>query len=142
MATRCVFAFYAQPDAQKFMDDRVVAMVYKHWDGYPESIIPLLQDFFAELDTHVQDRRYNDPSYLAAKLVVYLADRTRDSNDHKLEFLDVGVVMEAPSDVEYRYEILCYDLEGGHPRVSAVHIHSGNVKHYKFRNKNKEVSNA
>lgn len=100
-------------------DSDSTAIVYRHPDGYPEGHGKFLVEFLDDLAENVADTRFSDPSYLAAKLVVALA---REFNvdyhfgddeleitrkDHPLDFLSVGVVMEDPGDIEYRYEVIC-----------------------------------
>jgi hypothetical protein len=64
----------------------------------------------------LSDSRLNDPTYLAAKYVVWLAGQFNKhydaekvkfvKNKSPLEFLSVGVVMEDPDDIEYKYVIV------------------------------------
>jgi len=104
-------------------DDR--AIVYRHSDGYPDG---LGQDLarFIRAARKLQDPRLNDASYLAAKWVVFDVTEyqkyMRDSNARMkaegmkpyypdpvdpLDFLGVGIVLEDPGDIEYRYNIDC-----------------------------------
>ena len=51
------------------------AMLYKHWDGYPEAILPWLKEFYKEF---YKSRGGDDPAYCLAQLVrssVLLADK-------------------------------------------------------------------
>ena len=41
------------------------AMVYKHWDGYPDATLPWLQDF----NTRFFTKRGDDPEYKFAQLL-------------------------------------------------------------------------
>ncbi len=110
----------------KSEDESPAAIVYRHPDGYPEGHGRFLVEFLDDLEANVTDTRFTDPTYLAARLVVALArefnvKHTFDDgkfvttpNDHPLDFLSIGVVMEDPGDIEYRYEIIC---SGGRPEV-------------------------
>jgi len=110
MSTRATTHFQRQNKTQ--------AIIYRHPDGYPEGLGQDLKDFFQELKTDVRDPRFEDPAYLAAKWVVRDAQRyarhlvhVGDTMDyeptHPLEFLSVGVTMEDPSDIEFRYIVDC-----------------------------------
>lgn len=131
------------------------AIVYRHPDGYPEGHGVDLQRFFADVEEQAQDTRFNDASYLAAKLVVWLADMFADKtmtrteadearvpileNAYKmgdteyvrvkarmLDFLSVGVMMEDPGDIEYRYEVDCDAKdEKGRPVVKCLALEWG-----------------
>lgn len=96
------------------------AKVYRHSDGYPEGHGVDLQRFFSDVEEQTRDTRYTDPTYLAAKLVVWLAGEF--SAPGSLDFLGVGIVQEDPSDVEYVYVIDCDALgEDGRPKVTCHH---------------------
>ncbi len=100
-------------------DEDSRAIVYRHPDGYPEGHGRFLAEFLDDLAENVPDPRFGDPSYLAAKLVVALArefnvdysfdsgESARTPREHPLDFLSVGVMMEDPGDIEYRYEVIC-----------------------------------
>jgi hypothetical protein len=94
------------------------------------------------------DSRLNDPSYLAAKYVVFLADMfnghyvkfkqagicdaTGESINagrygykrakSKLDFIGVGILSEDPGDIEYRYVIDCGNLVEGLPTVTCYAV--------------------
>lgn len=106
--------------------DRVSAKIYRHSDGYPEGVLPDLEQFFADVAEQTDDTRFNDSSYLAAKFVVWQADQNtwhyngadRVKND-PLDFLGVGVIIEDPGDIEYTYFLDCHKLdEKGRPTVT------------------------
>jgi hypothetical protein len=98
VSTRCCIHFE--------QEGKAYAKVYRHSDGYPEGILPDLERFFKDVEAQTKDTRFNDPTYLAAKFVVWQADEyTRDKN-HPLDFLSVGVVLEGPGDIEYRYHVV------------------------------------
>lgn len=123
MSTRCVINFT--------FDGNVEAKVYRHSDGYPDGPngVPAdLAKFFVEVEKHTPDHRFDDPSYLAARFVVWQADRlakTYDSSkrgytkNKRLNFLGVGIVMENPGDIEYEYTVACSTHDqNGRPIVS------------------------
>lgn len=130
MSTRSTthFAYGFNPDGTP----RTAAIVYRHSDGYPEGHgKDLVERFFAEVEAQTQDTRYSDPDYLAAKLVVWLAGEfavdydwstnpyTVKPTGRPLDFLSVGVCLEDPSDIEYRYIVDCsyIDPETKRPKV-------------------------
>lgn len=108
-----------------------MAIVYRHTDGYPEGAGKDLMAFLAECKA-LPDSRLSDPSYLAAKYVVFLADMFNVAYDKtgketrrpsKLDFLSVGVVMEDPGDIEYRYTVQCGQIgANGLPVVTCFHV--------------------
>jgi hypothetical protein len=102
------------------------AIIYRHSDGYPKGHGKDLVKFLNECKK-LADSRLDDPAYLAAKLVVFLADMFNGTYTYtsgkpkrvraksKLDFLSVGVVMKDPGDIEYRYVIDCGKFENGLP---------------------------
>lgn len=96
-------------------DGDPTAIIYRHPDGYPECAgVDILR--FLEECAKLKDSRFGDPSYLAAKYVVFLADHFNYTYDQsfakirpasRLEFISVGVVMADPGDIEYRYVVDC-----------------------------------
>lgn len=118
------------------------AIVYRHPDGYPDGHGKDLQTFFADVENQTKDTRFSDPTYLAAKLVVWLAREFASHVDHgaeglafvnhaderPMDFISVGVCMVDPFDIEYRYEVHCDDFDDdGRPRVVCTDVYSGNV---------------
>ena len=84
------------------------AIIYRHCDGYPEGLGKDLQSFFADVQAQTKDTRFNDPSYLAAKFVVWQAgEYTKEPKRLPLDFLSLGAVKEDPGDIEYRYLVKC-----------------------------------
>jgi hypothetical protein len=137
MSTRCTIHF----GTEAYGDE---AIIYRHSDGYPESehgVPATLQRFFEAVEAQCpNDTRYNDGSYLAAKFLVYQANKysRRSSNAYvtsthlggavydeskvrMLDFLSVAPVLEDPGDIEYRYTVHCDqrdDSEAGRPVVT------------------------
>lgn len=108
--------------------EATVAIIYRHSDGYPEAAGRDLLKFFDEVREQARGTRFSDPSYLAAKYVVFLAgqfaiyDTYHDGEYHPdevkpLSFISVGVVREDPSDIEYRYIVDCSRMIDGRPYV-------------------------
>ena len=110
------------------------AIVYRHSDGYPEGAGRDINTFLS-LCAKLKDGRLDDPSYLAAKYVVYLADMFNNRlekqangeygytrNASKLDFLSVGVMQSDPCDIEYRYVIDCGNLVKGKPTVTCYEV--------------------
>ncbi len=96
------------------------AIIYKHDDGYPEDedgMLALLGTFFATVRRECQlDTRFDDPAYLAAKFVVYLARKSE--TEARLDFHGVGIVNSIPGDVEYVYTLDCQDEND--PKISYI----------------------
>jgi len=102
MSTRCTVHFHYRDNQEP------EAIVYRHSDGYPNSqhgVPASLERFFTDVETQTKDTRFNDPTYLAAKYVVWQANEY--SGDEMLDFLSVGVMQSDPGDIEYRYHIWC-----------------------------------
>lgn len=99
-----------------------VAIVYRHSDGYPSGAGIDIKKFLKQC-SRLNDSRFDDPSYLAAKYVVFLADMFREP-ESMLEFLSVGVVREDPPDIEYRYVVNCGSLDpaNGFPRLTGYSV--------------------
>ena len=111
MSTRCTTHFV--------FDDTPQAIIYRHTDGYPEKAGVDLQAFLKECKK-LPDSRLNDPSYLAARYVVYLARDALSPN-----FISVGVCLEDPSDIEYRYTVDCSSIgKDGLPDVKCTNAHN------------------
>jgi hypothetical protein len=108
--------------------DRIDAKIYRHSDGYPESVLPDLERFFSDVKEDTDDTRFDDSCYLAAKYVVWQANENNKHYDlstrefvrrERLDFLGVGVLMEDPGDIEHTYYLDCHNLdEKGHPTVT------------------------
>lgn len=126
MSTRATVHFEQNGEAQ--------AIVYRHSDGYPEGLGNDLQTFFGDVQSQTRDTRFSDPCYLAAKFVVWQAARYAQTlrrvaaslnpavsginEDNPLDFLGVGIVMEDPDDIEYRYHVDCNEYR--HPPLVTV----------------------
>jgi hypothetical protein len=122
MSTRCVINFTYGPSTAK---------VYRGSDGYPDGkhgMIAELARFFKAVEKATRDRRFNDPSYLAAKFIVWQAHRravtwdimaNKYRRNHRLDFIGVGVVDEDPGDIEYVYFVDCQNHDqAGRPVVT------------------------
>lgn len=127
MSTRCTIHF---TDTGEDPD----AIIYRHSDGYPEGAGADLYRFFAQVAEQTRDTRFDDASYLAAKLVVYVAHANAvhylGNGKHEraapLDFLGCGVLMQDPSDIEYRYVVDCsrHDAQG-YPVVHCIELRGG-----------------
>lgn len=118
MSTRCNIHFTY--DGR----DKVLANVYRHSDGYPDGVLPDLDKFFAAVEDQTEDTRFNDPTYLAAKYVVWQAgeyarygDALAGGRPAPLAFLGVGVTTYDAGDGEYVYTVAC--KSDGRPEVTS-----------------------
>lgn len=120
------------------LDEAPTAIVYRHSDGYPEGAGSDILRFIEEV-RQLPDSRLGDPSYLAAKYVVFLAREfsvdydwsttppTETPKASRLDFLSVGIVRNDPGDIAYRYTVACDgsgavlvdDLSGSGPKPLA-----------------------
>jgi hypothetical protein len=116
------------------------AIIYRHSDGYPKGAGKDLFKFISRCKK-LADSRLTDPSYLAARYVVFLGelfatdyafeDSTGKRHKHaynpknpkeklkyvtipkknRLDFISCGVVMQDPLDIEYRYVVDCGKID-------------------------------
>jgi len=80
------------------------AIVYRHSDGYPEGAGADIKRFLIAV-SELSDTRLNDPTYLAARYVVWLSAKFAGTS--AIDFLSVGVMMEDPCDIQFRYVFDC-----------------------------------
>lgn len=119
MSTRCNIHFSYGKDT--------VSNIYRHSDGYPEGVVPDLTEFFTDVKAECKDTRFGDPSYLAAKYVVWQAQAFAVDYDFsgsgpikvkpkasRLDFRSLGVMTEDAGDAEYIYNVDCnkHDADG------------------------------
>jgi hypothetical protein len=102
--------------------------IYRHWDGYPSGFVPDFAAFLLEVEANVEDKRFNDPIYLAAKYLVWQARQNAHKRNfktgemetlHYLEFLSVGPVLYPADDMgaEYVYRVVSDEQYAGLPKV-------------------------
>jgi hypothetical protein len=117
MSTRCQIDFIA-----KWKDDKgklhvEKRRVYRHSDGYPESVIPALKAFLKWLTSEPQPRPFGDVEYTAANFIYWSKKRLFDwvtsgpKKDGKYlkgwEKLGFGVCSsDFHRDIEYFYEVI------------------------------------
>lgn len=124
MSTRSVTSFCHK--------NRVVANIYRHYDGFPSTAGVDIKNFLQQVAVEVNDTRFTDPSYLAAKYVVFLADLFHDggvnNNLSKFNFLSVGIVQDIPGDVEYLYKVDCSNIDAnGFPVINAYRVYEDSL---------------
>lgn len=90
-------------------DYEISAAVYIHSDGYSSWLGKNIFEFFDRC-SKLNDDRFTDAAYLAAKFVVFSADLTADNDP--LNFLGVGIAYGTNGDVPnysqgYNYRIFC-----------------------------------
>jgi hypothetical protein len=101
-------------------DGSTRAIVYRHQDGYPDGAGRDILEFLNTVKKNSpNDTRFTDPEYLAARYVAFLSDKFsvagylddmgvwREKALPPYSFISVGVCMEDPGDIEYRYLIHC-----------------------------------
>ena len=108
------------------------AIIYRHSDGYPTKggLKDDLKKFLKEIKDNLEDNRFDDACYLAAKFVVWQAAEYVASGEkysfnrkmtpfHKCDFLSIGVMMDDPGDIEYRYTVDCDKQDkNGYPKIT------------------------
>jgi hypothetical protein len=119
MSTRCQIAFYnkGEKDLNNFE-----ALLYKHHDGYPEGILPILLPFLKEFN---ERRGLSDIEYASARLLQHMCNSTDKNNDEfrkkndmivEVNFLGYGICKNFHGDIEYLYaiypdEVIIYDVQ-------------------------------
>lgn len=118
MGTRCNIHFNH--------GDETVANIYRHWDGYPEAVLPDLQRFFQDVKAQTNDTRFGDAEYLSAKFLVWSAAEACKATKHSeakapLAFTGFSPCVADHGDIEYVYTVDCdkHDSEG-HPETSVT----------------------
>lgn len=112
MSTRCQIGFYRRPDQYIKKWD---ALLYRHCDGYPDSVVPDILPFLQEFQAK---RGLDDSDYAAAWLMHYLIDRHIKSmmEWHKTfggnvvpsdgrDWLGHGITNQLYLDIEYFYAV-------------------------------------
>jgi hypothetical protein len=111
---------------------RIEARIYRHSDGYPEGLGADLFIFLRAVKSQTKDTRFTDPSYLAAKFVVWQAGEYADNKAKPLEFLSLGISMEYHGDLEYVYRVDCNNIRtDGLPSISVAEFHNGAPQDFK-----------
>lgn len=116
MSTPCVTEFVDY-------DGSAVAAVYRHWDGYPEGAGADVSAFLRQVEEDTPgDTRFADPSYLAARYVVFLADMFRDRDAGPLAFISVGIMPPgADYGQSFTYRVDCGQHDAhGRPLITAT----------------------
>jgi hypothetical protein len=85
-----------------------VARIFRQCDGMPEHLGLDLLDFFEEVKRQCpHDTRFDNPSYLAAKWVVFDSRRHGGDDVNPLGFLSVGIVDDS-WEGEWHYDVRCH----------------------------------
>lgn len=80
------------------------ARLYKHYDGYPEGVMPILKSFLEKF------KKVSpwDPAYLLARMTQHFCnntDKDRAGNSAELNMLGYGIDSITHGDIEYLYTI-------------------------------------
>jgi hypothetical protein len=112
MSTRCQIGFYGkgEKDLKKFQ-----ALLYKHSDGYPEGVLPIIEPFLKEFNAK---RGLSDIEYASAWClytiiqdhVTHMAEWAKDSPSPSCpedgrDFLGHGICTGFHGDIEYFYAV-------------------------------------
>lgn len=112
MATRSHLAFYETP-AQPL--DQPNALIYRHWDGYPEAVLPLVS-YLAEFE---QRRGMRDVEYLAARTLGHFLNLSDPDG-----VLGYGIADSFHGDIECVYAIY-----GGTRQVVVYEVRHDGAEH-------------
>ncbi len=126
MSTRCQIGFYdKKPNASELSEFKT--LLYKHSDGYPEGVMPLLTPFLKDWKVK---RGLSDIEYVSARTLQYLCnDHDKHSEEMSKEYkhlskewnkefggsLGLGICRDLHWDIEYFYAIYpngldCYEV--------------------------------
>jgi hypothetical protein len=97
MSTRCQIEFY---DADPTDAAEPAARIYKHSDGYPDGVLPLLKTLEKVLakGNNMYGARLSDPEWAAAEFV---------SQFRKKMGGNIYVTQTIHGDIEYLYRVVC-----------------------------------
>lgn len=89
--------------------DYVAGAVYLHWYGRPSEVHANMADFFGAVESQCDsDTRFDDPSYLAAKFVVWFSAKMARDPARPLRFLSIGLAPPDSTD-SWTYDVECAD---------------------------------
>lgn len=96
MSTRCQIAFF-DSNIEKYTDlsRGYDALIYKHCDGYPSNMVPLIINFMRS------NNRAGDAEYSAARFAHYLIQEQKDNGTDS--GAGVGACVRIHGDIEYLY---------------------------------------
>ena len=105
MSTRCNIDFYtAYSTGKKKGKPELVARIYKHFDGYPEEMVPLFKKFRKKMltkygdeneEAHGYGHMINNGEEIAAEFIKMF----------KPDYGDISVCISLHKDIEYLYEL-------------------------------------
>jgi hypothetical protein len=116
MSTRCQIEFY---DVSESEQGEPVARIYKHSDGYPSNILPMLKELEKVLgkDLGIYGTRTNDPEWAAAEFISrYRPPSDAPENGEHSAVMHYGrrayrgqiyVTMQIHPDIAYLYRVTC-----------------------------------
>lgn len=126
MSTRAMIYFYDVNRESNKPVSKPSAIVYRHWDGYPErpglghDLKVFTREVMKQCEDYSGGMRFNDASYLAAKWIVFDALKNALYDEmlliepnqkifptKPLRFMSVGINNKDASDIEYRYKVYC-----------------------------------
>ncbi len=118
MSTRCQIAFYSQrPENNKELIGNAKTILYKHHDGYPEGILPVIKPFLVEWS---KKRGLDDYEYASARLLQFLCneqDKIEEGLNAKYEHrtstqtLGLGICNVFHADIAFLYVVYPNALE-------------------------------
>lgn len=127
MSTRSQIAFYGDKEQELKSWD---ALIYKHSDGYPEGVLPLLEKFCRAFD---KQRGLSDAEYASAWYLIWLG-KEREENLARyrkdstampgFDFIGLGISKDLHGDIEYFYAVY----------PDRIEVHALTHSRYEFNN--------
>lgn len=104
MSTRCQLGFFQEGERDL---NRWEALIYRHWDGNPESVLPTILPILRDFN---ENRGLSDIEYASAWLVAKL----------KENYLNIGICKDFHGDIEWFYavypdKVVVYQVTNGNP---------------------------
>ena len=118
MSTRCQIEFYSD-HPKDVVETHPDARIYKHSDGYPEHIIPMLEKLFEILSRNLPmyGSRENDSEWSAAEFVNEFrygsSQPAQDpcKNENYQGYGNIYVTQNLHPDIEFLYRVTCHSGE-------------------------------
>jgi hypothetical protein len=130
MSTRCQIGMYEYDNNKLSEWD---ALIYKHSDGYPEGIIPLIIPILADFE---KNRGLDDIEYASSWLVYGLKKEQVENGSNP--YLQIGICKDFHDDIAYYYAVRCeskiidvYDVGNPYDFMTWTLIESYNIIDHK-----------
>jgi hypothetical protein len=114
MSTRCNIEFYYAPEGPGEMGEPA-ARLYKHSDGYPDGILPLLKKLETLLGKNLPNYgpRKDNPEWAAAEFINQFRTPSNAPKNPAEKFGpyfgNIYVSQQIHGDIEFLYRVICHE---------------------------------